>query len=75
MRNAEGMQISKKEAIRNTQEENKIHVHSNTSKKSNYKKKWNTVHFNFLALLQTSFISLQMAVEIAAFWEVPQPCS
>jgi len=37
MRNAEEMQISKKVAIRNIQKENKIHVHSNTSKKSNYK--------------------------------------
>jgi len=37
MRNAEEMQISKKVAISNIQKENKIHVHSNTSKKSNYK--------------------------------------
>jgi len=37
MRNAEEMQISKKVTIRNILKENKIHVHWNTSKKSNYK--------------------------------------
>jgi hypothetical protein len=37
MRNAEEMQISKKVTIRSIQKENKIHVYSNTSKKSNYK--------------------------------------
>lgn len=67
MKNAEEMQISKKVERRNIQKENKILVHSNTSKKSNYKQNGIPCTLTFWNNSKLPLSVRNKSAEIAAF--------